>query len=101
MFGRSGKLEFSITDVKTRNNIRVPLQYAGQKKAGDDGGAVAVAATVTLVGGFFMKGKNVSIPAGTQFEAAVASDTDLQATLADLKDIMDEAQPNSVVITLK
>lgn len=65
MFGRSGKLEFTINDVKTLNNIRVPLQYTGKKKAGNDGGAVAVAAAVTLVGGLFMKGKNVDFPAGT------------------------------------
>ena len=97
----SGKLEFTINDVKTLNNIRVPLQYTGKKKAGNDGGAVAVAAAVTLVGGLFMKGKNVDFPAGTQFEAVVASDTDLQTPLTDLKTAMEEAMPNSVVITLK
>lgn len=101
MFGRSEKLEFTINDVKTLNNIRVPLQYTGKKKAGNDGGAVAVAAAVTLVGGLFMKGKNVDFPAGTQFEAVVASDTDLQTPLTDLKTAMEEAMPNSVVITLK
>lgn len=101
MFGRSGKLEFTITDVKTLNNVRVPLQYTGRKKAGDDGGAVAVAAVATVVGGLFMKGKNVDFPAGTQFEATVPSDTDLNVALKDLKDSMDEAQPNSIVIKIK
>ncbi len=101
MFGRSGKLEFTINEVKTLNNVRVPLQYTGKKKAGDDGGAVAVAAVVTVVGGLFMKGKNVDFPAGTQFEATVPSDTDLNVTLKDLKDSMDAAQPNSVIIKLK
>mgnify|MGYP000006749212 CR=1 FL=1 len=101
MFGRSGKLEFTINEVKTLNNVRVPLQYTGKKKARDDGGAVAVAAVVTVVGGLFMKGKNVDFPAGTQFEATVPSDTDLNVTLKDLKDSMDAAQPNSVIIKLK
>lgn len=48
-----------------------------------------------------MKGKNVDFPAGTQFEATVPSDTDLNVTLKDLKDSMDAAQPNSVIIKLK
>ncbi len=101
MFGRSGKLEFTINEVKTLNNIKVPLQYVGKKKAGDDGGAVAVAAAVTLVGGLFMKGKNVSFPAGTEFEATVSSDTDLQVPLNELENAMNESHPNSVVIKIK
>lgn len=53
--GRGGKLEFSITGVKTLNNVKVPLEYTkGEHGAGDAGG-VAVFAAVSIVGGLFMK----------------------------------------------
>lgn len=84
MFGRSGKLEFTITSVKTINNVQIPLEYTAFKKAGHDGGAIAVAAVVSFVGGMFMKGKNVEFPAGSHFQAKVVSDTDLLVKLSDL-----------------
>lgn len=100
MFGRSGKLEFSIVSVKTINGIQIPLQYVTKKEAGSDGGAVAVAAAVSLIGGFFMKGKNVSFPAGAVFDARVTSDTDLRVTLDDLADAMNPDQPHGVSIII-
>lgn len=100
-FGRSGKLEFNITSVKTINHVDIPLEYVARKEAGSDGGAVAVAAVVSLVGGFFMKGKNVEFPANTIFEAKVTSDTDLNCTLTDLPDAMNPQAPHGVNIVLK
>lgn len=100
LFGRSGKLEFTINSVKTVNNVRIPLQYVAMKEAGSDGGAVAVAALVSVVGGLFMKGKNVEFPAGTQFQAKVTTDTDLHVTLKDLPTAMDPNKPHGVSITL-
>lgn len=101
MFGRSGKLEFTINSVNTINNVRVPLQYSAMKEAGSDGGAVAVAAVVSLVGGLFMKGKNVEFPAGTHFQAKVTADTDLHVTLKELPDAMNPDKPHGISITLK
>lgn len=101
MFGRSGKLEFSINSVKSLNGVQIPLQYLTEKKAGHDGGAVAVAAVVSLVGGLFMKGKNVSFPAGSVFDARVTADTDLNVTLDELADVMNPNKPHGVSITIK
>lgn len=101
MFGRSGKLEFSINSVKAINGVRIPLEYLTKKEAGSDGGAVAVATAVSLIGGLFMKGKNVSFPAGSVFDARVTSDTDLNVTLEDLPEAMNPDKPHGVSITIK
>lgn len=101
MFGRSGKLEFSINSVKAINGVRIPLEYLTKKEAGSDGGAVAVATAVSLIGGLFMKGKNVSFPAGSVFDARVTSDTDLNVTLEELPEAMNPAKPHGVSITIK
>lgn len=101
MFGRSGKLEFTITSVKTINNVQIPLEYTAFKKAGHDGGAIAVAAVVSFVGGMFMKGKNVEFSAGSHFQAKVVSDTDLLVKLSDLAAAMDPNKPHGVAIMLK
>lgn len=101
MFGRSGKLEFSINSVTAVNGVRIPLQYLIKKEAGSDGGAVAVATAVSLIGGLFMKGKNVSFPAGSVFEARVTSDTDLNVTLEELPEAMNPNKPHGVAIVIQ
>ena len=101
LFGRAGTLEFSVDSVKTINNIAIPLEYVGRIQAGSDGGAVAVAAAVSLVGGLFMKGANVKIPAGTKVLAKVKDDTDLMTKLDNLKEAMNPETPHGVSITLK
>lgn len=100
-FGRSGKLEISVDSVRALNNVEIPLEYVGRIEAGSDGGAVAVATVVSLLGGFFMKGKNVTIPAGTQLKVKVKGDTDLKVKLSELKDAMNPNTPHGVSITLK
>ena len=87
--------------MRTINNIDVPLEYVGRIEAGSDGGAVAVATVVSLVGGLFMKGKNITIPAGTQLQVKVKSDTDLKVKLDELATAMDPNVPHGVSITLK
>ncbi|MBR1420411.1 MAG: hypothetical protein IJ575_05080 [Selenomonadaceae bacterium] len=82
-FGRGGKLEFKITSFKTLNNVEVPLEFSRTVKGGKDTGAY-VATYVTIVGGFFMKGKNVTIEKGTRFTAIVAQDIDLNVSVRDL-----------------
>ena len=100
-FGRSGKLEFKITSFETINGVKVPLQYVTKKEAGSDGGAVAVATALTVVGGFLMKGKNVTFKEGTLFDARVTADTDLQTTLDGLAAAMDTSNPHGTVIIIK
>lgn len=46
----------------------------------DDNGAVVVAAAVTLVGRFFMKGENIYYDKNQLIEVAVRDDTDINAT---------------------
>lgn len=100
-FGRSGKLEFSIVSVKTLNGVEIPLQYIIEEKGKTDKGAVPVAVFLSLVGGAFMKGSNVTIPQGTRFEVEVVSDTDLEVSLSDLKYVMEKAGPGGVSVTIK
>lgn len=100
-FGRGGKLEISIVSVKTLNGIEIPLEYTNRQHGAGDGGAVAVAAAVTLVGGIFMKGKNVVLNEGLQFDAEVTNDTDLKVSLENLKEEMDASKPHGVSISIK
>ena len=100
LFGRDGKLEFTINSVRSINGVDIPLQYTDFKEAGSDDGAVAVAAVVTLIGGLFMKGKNVSFPAGTKMSAKVVADTDLNVRLDNLAEMMNPAKPHGVVIQI-
>ena len=71
-FGRGGKLIVKSESIQTLNGISVPLDSILQKNGKNDNGAVAVAAAVTLVGGFFMKGTNVYYDTGTEFTVVVS-----------------------------
>lgn len=99
--GRGGKLEFTIVSVKTINGVEIPLQYTKGEHGADDGGAVAVVAFVSIVGGIFMKGKNVVYNEGLRFDATVTADTDLNVPLRELKDAMDTSKPHGVSITIQ
>lgn len=98
--GRGGKLEFQIVSVDTINGVKVPLQYTKGEHGAGDGGAVAVVAFVTIVGGVFMKGKNVIYNAGLKFDAKDTADIDLNVSLGGLKDAMDASKPHGVSITI-
>lgn len=100
-FGRAGKLEIMITETKSVNGVRIPLEFVSSREESHDGGAIAVAAAVSLVGGIFMKGKNVTYPAGTKFAAKVSTDTDLNVTLEELPEAMNPNKPHGVSITIK
>lgn len=87
-FGRKGILQIAGKEFKTINNITVPLKKGLSGKGKTDGGAVAVAAAVSLVGGLFMKGSNIDYPAGTNFEVEVRENVDLMATQENLSEVM-------------
>lgn len=99
--GRGGKLEFTIVSVKAINGVEIPLQYTKVEHGTNDGGAVAVVALVSIVGGIFMKGKNVVFNEGLKFDAEVTADTDLKVPLDNLKEAMDADKPHGVSITIK
>ena len=96
--GRSGKLEFTINSVKALNGVEIPLEYVSSQKGATDGGAAAVFVFASMLGGLFMKGKNVSVPAGTKLSAVVANDTDLNVKLSDLATVMDSRKSRGVII---
>lgn len=102
-FGRKGVLRIAGKEIKTLNNVSVPLRKGLEGKGKTDGGAVAVAAAVSLVGGLFMKGSNINYPAGTDFQVEVRDNVDLGVTPEELKDAMNPNIPHGqgIVIEVK
>lgn len=71
-FGRRGLLDFSVDYTTAVDGQRVPLRCNGGK-AGKSGskGALATTMFISAVGGFFIKGSNVSLDAGATLMAFV------------------------------
>jgi len=100
-FGRKGVLRIAGQEIKTLNNVSVPLRKGLEGKGKTDGGAVAVAAAVSLVGGLFMKGSNINYPAGTDFQVEVRDNVDLGVTPEELKDAMNPNIPHGQEIVIE
>lgn len=100
-FGRKGVLRIAANEIKTVNGIKVPLMKGLEGKGKTDGGAVAVAAVVSLAGGFFMKGAGITYEPGTDFVVEVRNDTDLQCTADGLAKAMYPKIPRGQVIYIK
>lgn len=100
-FGRKGVLRIAGKEIKTLNNVSVPLRKGLEGKGKTDGGAVAVAAAVSLVGGLFMKGSNINYPAGTDFQVEVRENVDLGVTPEELKDAMNPNIPHGQEIVIE
>lgn len=100
-FGRKGVLRIAGKEIKTLNNVSVPLRKGLEGKGKTDGGAVAVAAAVSLVGGLFMKGSNSNYPAGTDFQVEVRDNVDLGVTPEELKDAMNPDIPHGQEIVIE
>lgn len=100
-FGRKGVLRIAGKEIKTLNNVSVPLRKGLEGKGKTDGDAVAVAAAVSLVGGLFMKGSNINYPAGTDFQVEVRDNVDLGVTPEELKDAMNPNIPHGQEIVIE
>ena len=100
-FGRKGVLRIAGKEIKTLNNVSVPLRKGLEGKGKTDGGAVAVAVAVSLVGGLFMKGSNINYPAGTDFQVEVRDNVDLGVTPEELKDAMNPNIPHGQEIVIE
>lgn len=98
-FGRKGVLRIAGKEIKTLNNVSVPLRKGLEGKGKTDGGAVAAA--VSLVGGLFMKGSNINYPAGTDFQVEVRDNVDLGVTPEELKDAMNPNIPHGQEIVIE
>jgi len=86
-FGRAGKLNVNIDYVRLANGDKVALRAVkggtGGNKKGVVTGAVVATAIVFFPAAplfFFIKGKNIEIPKGTEISAYVAADTTLDPT---------------------
>lgn len=99
-FGRKGVLRIAGKEIKTVNNISVPLRKGLEGKGKTDGGAVAVASAVSLVGGLFMKGSNINYAAGTDFQVEVRENVDLGVTQEGLAEAMNPDIPhgNEIIV---
>ena len=99
--GRKGKLAIQAVSICTKNGVEVPLTSAVKGTGKTDGGAAVVFAAVSIVGGLFMKGTNITYPAGTHFSVAIKNDTDLGVTNENLSETMEKNQPQGkkIVIT--
>lgn len=99
-FGRKGKLELEPQYITTLNGIKVPLTNNFESQGKSDGGAVAVGAAVTLVGGFFMKGTNIYHPAGTVITVSVPDFIDLKVTNDTIAEEMKSDKPRGKEIRI-
>jgi hypothetical protein len=81
-FGRSGKLNVNIDYVRLANGEKAPLRAVKGGSGGSRTGVMTTAVVATAIVFFpaaplffFMKGKNIIIPKGTEITAYVAADT--------------------------
>jgi PEGA domain len=81
-FGRSGKLNVNIDYVRLANGEKAALRAVQGGSGGSRTGVMTGAAVATAIIFFpaaplffFMKGKNITIPKGTEITAYVAADT--------------------------
>jgi hypothetical protein len=81
-FGRAGKLNVNIDYVRLANGDKVPLRAVKGGSGGSHTGAMTGAVVATAIVFFpaaplffFIKGKNIVIPKGTEITAFVAADT--------------------------
>jgi len=77
-FGRRGKLGFTIDVVEAVNGQNVPLRTERSLRGGD---RYTKAGVVTLIAGpfgIFVKGKNVEVPAGTEYTLYLNGDFTLR-----------------------
>lgn len=82
--GRAGKLDVNIDNVKIADGEKVPLRAVKDVKGGSHVGAMTGAIVATSIVFFpaaplflFMKGKDITIPKGTEITAYVSGDIPL------------------------
>lgn len=66
-FGRKGKLDFSIDTVEAVDGQKIRLRYSREMRGEGRAGTAGVVTWLTGPFGFFVKGKDVEIPAGTEY----------------------------------
>ena len=81
MFGKPGRLEFSIDYIKVSNQVRVPLRSAATAVHGrnNTGAAIGTAIFLTPVA-FFVKGREAILKPGQEFKVFVNQTTEIPMT---------------------
>lgn len=82
--GRDGKITLELKDVRTLDGVAVPLAFDESTQKLNESMQLAIGAglagfivfgPVGALGAFFVQGKDVNIPDGTEFYVAVGADT--------------------------
>lgn len=81
MFGKAGQLEFTVDSVTAVDGTIVPLRASEEMGGKDNKGAVIASALLLTVLTIFVHGKDVELPAGTEFTAYVDHDTAIGSPL--------------------
>jgi len=75
--GRAGKLNFSVDFVKAPDGSNVRLRASSTRKGEEKSGTVIIGTVLVSPLFLIMRGKDVNIPKGTQFNAYVDGDRDI------------------------
>jgi len=78
--GRAGKLDFAIDHVKAPDGTNIRLRATSARKGDDKTGTVIVGTVLVSPLFLIMRGKDVKIPAGTEFSAYVDGDREYGET---------------------
>ncbi|MFN9429095.1 MAG: hypothetical protein ACK6DX_03005 [Acidobacteriota bacterium] len=92
-FGRSGKIDFNLEYVKSTNGERVPLRAITQRIGGKSKSLTTKALLAggilifppAAIGGFFIKGSDIIINPGQQFDTFTDGDFNLRPRNAKLQ----------------
>lgn len=78
MFGKPGKLEFTIDSIKVGEQLRVPLRSTPTGARGRNNSGAAIATAVLLLPvAIFVKGREVTIAQGKEFSVYVDATTEI------------------------
>ena len=101
-FGSGGKFKLNIPYVETLNGVQVPVNGYIDTKGERDEAASGVVMWVSVLGGAFMKGKNIEYVQGQLFKVTVNKDTDLEATPDNLEEVMsvDRTRTQSITVSV-
>ena len=75
MFGKNGKLEFTVESVEAVDGTQVPLRSSIENSGKNNTGAVIVAALLLTVLAVFINGHDITVKEGTEIMAYVDHDT--------------------------
>lgn len=73
-FGRKGKLDFSIDVVEAVDGQNISLRYSREMRGKNKAATAGVVTWLTGPFGFFVKGKDVEIPSGTEYTIYIDGD---------------------------